>query len=270
MAARRTLLLAALVVAGTLLLALNLPAATSASLTDGAREGAISGYHSVRNRVLGPPRVGIQIGHLEAASHPQELASLRVSTGGVGNGVFEVDVNRMIAEALASRLQSRGISVELLPATVPAGYRADLVISIHADSSKDPHRRGYKSAIYREDRNHWDSRLKRIVDSWYLRGSGLPDDHRNVTGDMLEYYAFNRAYRHSLARGTPALIVEVGYLSHAQDMRLLARPDRVAELLQNGIMEFLIERGRVAAGDQKLAVAEIEPAATDIVPVPAR
>lgn len=242
--ARRLLLATLLAVAVTVLIALEYPPVTQAL----AREGVgviISGYEHVRNLALGPPRVGLQVGHRGASEHADELASLRVSTGGVAGGMVEVEVNQAVASALAARLEQRGVVVEVLPATVPPRYRADLFIAIHADSSPDPNRRGYKSAVFSQQRNRWDDHLKSALDRAYLRGSGLPDDDANVSGAMLEYYAFNRRYRHSVARRTPAAIVELGYLSHPEDRRLLGRPDVVASLLEEGITQFLAQRGRL-------------------------
>jgi hypothetical protein len=243
---RRLVLIAFLLAASLVLVALNEPA-RAAALSQGASEAAASSYRLFLNLLLGPARVGVQIGHLDSGSHPDELARLRASTGGVGGGLLEVEVNQAVALALASRLQALGLVVDLLPATVPPGYRADLVVAVHADSSPAPHRRGYKSAVFLPARNRWDESLKRALDEAYLAGSGLPDDDGNVTGDMLEYYAFNRHYRHSLARSTPAVIVELGYLSHPLDRELLGRPDRVAEMLERGLLAFLAERGRLSA-----------------------
>jgi hypothetical protein len=243
---RRLVLTAFLLAASLTLVALNDPA-RAAAISQGAGAAATGGYRLFRNLLLGPARVGVQIGHLDSESHPEELARLRASTGGVGGGLFEVEVNRSVALALASRLQALGLVVDLLPATVPPGYRADLVVAVHADSSPAAYRRGYKSAVFRAARNSWDESLKRALDEAYLAGSGLPDDDENVTGDMLEYYAFNRHYRHSVARSTPAVIVELGYLSHPLDRELLQRPDRVAEMLERGVLAFLAQRGRLSA-----------------------
>lgn len=228
--------------ASVLLLALNLPTAT---IADRAGEAAAGTIRSLRNMLLGPVRVGIQVGHQDAAAHPEELATLRTSTGGSAAGLQEVDVNRRVAHALAERLRANGVEVELLPATVPPRYRADLVVSLHADSSPDPARRGYKSAIFRRRRNDRDPLLKEHLDQAYLAGSGLPSDDRNVSGDMLDYYAFNRRFEHSVARRTPAVIVEMGYLSHPRDRELLLRSDEVAALLEEGILEFLRAVGRL-------------------------
>lgn len=241
---RRILLLALLLVAGAVLLALNHPARAE-TLAESTAQAAVNRFQRIRNLMLGPPRIGLQVGHLDAAAQPEELARLRASTGGLGGGLREVDVNRAIAAALAERLERRAFGVDILAATVPPSYRADLVVAIHADSSLETERRGYKSAVFRPPRNRWDERLKSALDRAYLGGSPLPDDDANVTGDMLEYYAFNRRFRHSVASRTPAAIVELGYLSHPLDRELLRRPDRVAALLEEGIVAFLVERGRL-------------------------
>jgi len=81
------------------------------------------------------PLVALQVGHLNAHEHPDELAPLRASTGGLANGVAEVDVNRRVAVHAAAALEELGVEVQILPATVPPDYRASAFISIHADSN---------------------------------------------------------------------------------------------------------------------------------------
>jgi len=98
-------------------------------------------------------KVALQIGHLNVANHPNELANLRLNTGGLARGVAEIDVNKAVAGIVKKQLEYYGINVELLPATVPPDYKADLFVSIHADSSIDVRRRGYKSAYAIPERN---------------------------------------------------------------------------------------------------------------------
>ncbi len=190
--------------------------------------------------VRGPPRVGLQIGHEHAERHPDELARLRTSTGAEADGVREVDVNRSVAEAAAERLLAAGVRVDLLPATVPPGYRADLLVALHADASPDPTRRGAKAAHpvpARTAREPW--ALRTILDL-YLEASGLPDDDANVTGAMLRYYAFDaRRFRHAAARSTPAVILEMGYLTHPDDLAWLLDPVGPAEALADAIVRYL-------------------------------
>ena len=207
-----------------------------------------SAWQSAINAARGPVRVGIQIGHENVAAHPEELAQLRWNTGGHANGLDEVELNRAVAGALQDQLEAYGVVVELLSATPPEGYYADLVLSLHADSVEDPARRGYKSAYFDPKRNPLEPRLKATIDRAYLTASGFPDDHHNTTQNMHRYYAFNTwRYRHSVHPGTPALIIEMGYLSSDADMAFLSLPEQPAAALSAGILEFLQAQGRLPA-----------------------
>lgn len=195
---------------------------------------------TLANRLAGPVRVGLQVGHLDAALQPDELADLRYSTGAHASGFDEVDVNLAVVEALAARLAGRGIEVDVLPATIPAGYSADLVLAVHADSSLDPQRSGYKSAHFLPARNPREALLKVAIDRAMFQATRMADDDRNVSGNMLHYYAFNSArFRHSVAARTPALLVELGYLSNASDLKLLTQPDLLAAALEYGVLGYL-------------------------------
>ncbi len=199
-----------------------------------------SAWTVVRGRIAGPPRIAIQVGHLHADEHPDELAALRVSTGATVGELREVDLNLAVAEALARRLAQVGVEVTLLPATVPPGLRADVLLAVHADASAEAGRRGYKSAHAVPTRNRREPLLKAAVDAAYLRASGLPDDHANVTGAMLDYYAFaDQRLRHAAHRGTAGLIVELGYLSHPADRAWLDDPERAAAALADGLLRYL-------------------------------
>ena len=239
---RRALLLATLLsLAGTWAW-LERAAATPARLA--AAEAGLpadpSAWTRLRVSVAGPPHVAIQIGHLDARAHPDELARLRISTGGRAAGISEVDVNRAVAEALAAELRRAGVRVELLPATVPPRYRADVLLSVHADANADPTRRGYKSAHSEPPRNRREPWLRRAVDAAYLSAAPLPHDEANITGAMIHYYAFShQRFRHAAHPATAGLIVELGYLSHAGDRAWLSRPEEPAAALADGVLGYL-------------------------------
>ncbi len=61
---------------------------------------------------------------------------------------------------------------------------------------------------------------------------------------MRGYYAFNyRRYAHTVARTTPAVIVEMGFLTNPDDRALLTeQPDLIAAGLANGIIRYLNQR----------------------------
>ena len=151
-----------------------------------------------------------------------------------------------VAQALAARLVRHGFEVDLLSATIPPGYSADLLLSIHADSSPDPDRSGYKSAHFLPARNPREAILKVAVDRAMFGATGMSDDDRNVSGNMLHYYAFNHSrYRHAVAARTPALLVELGYLSNPQDLQLLTEPDQLAAALERGVLRYLSDIARL-------------------------
>lgn len=248
---RRQALAVAFALGSMVLVGLNVATA----LQDGGRPAWSGGsvrvieapwLRALVQRLQGPVRIGIQVGHLDASGQPDELASLRVSTGAHAAGIDEVEVNQAVADALAARLARYGFTVDLLPATVPPRYRADVLLSIHADASVDDARRGYKSAHFEPARNPREALLKVTVDRAMLGATGLPDDDANVSGNMLQYYAFNdRRFAHAAAAGTPALLVELGYLTHPDDRRLLSRPDDLAAALERGVLAYLRATGRV-------------------------
>lgn len=202
----------------------------------------------MRPKPVQPPKVALQIGHEDVANHPHELRALRWNTGGYADGVQEVEVNRQVVARLEHRLRAIGVDVEVLPATPPVGYRADLFISVHADSVRDPNRRGYKSAHFEPPRNAFEPILRRHLDEAYLQASRMADDSINVSPTMRAFYAFNhRKYRHSVHPDTPAVIVEMGYISNPDDRAYLAKASEPADALFQGIVSYLREQGKLPA-----------------------
>ena len=197
------------------------------------------------NLLKGPVRVGIQIGHLDVHLHADELEELRFNTGGHAAGVDELEVNRLVAAELTAMLERAGIVVELLPASVPIHYTADAVVSLHADSVLDPARNGYKSAHFEPARNQLEPLLKEAMDGAWLPASGLADDSLNTSSSMFRYYGFNPEFRHSVNPATPALLVEMGYISNSTDRQFLLQPELPARLIADGIIAFLTEVRRL-------------------------
>ncbi|MEM7736515.1 MAG: N-acetylmuramoyl-L-alanine amidase [Deinococcota bacterium] len=200
------------------------------------------------------PKVALQIGHEAVQNHPEELRNLRWNTGGYANGIQELDINRAVVARLQTRLQEAGVEVDVLPATPPQGYRADLFISVHADSVTDPRRSGYKSAYFEPLRNSYDANLKMHIDNAYLAASRLPDDSLNISPTMREFYAFNHeAYNHSLDPSTPGLIVEMGYISNSQDLAYLSKASEPADALYQGILSYLKAHNKLPSRSQPRA-----------------
>ncbi len=189
-----------------------------------------------------PPRVGLQIGHLRSHELPEELAHLRSSTGAHWNGITEARVNEAIAVRVRDILIAAGVEVDLLPATVPPSYDADAFVAIHADGSVEG-ARGWKIATpWRASAAS--KMLMEAVAKTYGTISGLPEDRNGVTINMRGYYAFNyRRHTHAIAATTPAIIVETGFLTNADDRAIIvARPELAARGIAEGILKYLNQR----------------------------
>src|SRR3990172_4605133 len=152
----------------------------------------------------GPKRVGLQAGHWRSNEVPREQSRL-VGGGTSGGGKAEWEVNLDIAQRAAAILESYGVQVDLLPATVPPGYRAHAFISIHADGDLTGALRGYKIARAGfSPIPETDDVLVEALYAAYGQATGLSRDDAHLSRRMLYYYAFNsRRYCHAIAPGVP-------------------------------------------------------------------
>lgn len=194
------------------------------------------------DRPAGPLRVGLQAGHWFAAEAPDEQEGLRDNTGAQAGGTTEWETNLRIAEETKKLLEAEGVIVDLLPTTIPPDYLADAFISIHADGNADTSVSGYKVAAPRRDRTGTAIRLSSLIEARYGSSTNLVIDP-NITHNMRGYYAFNwRRYDHSIHPMTPGAIVETGFLTNANDRRIIVNnPKRSAQGIANGVIAFLQE-----------------------------
>lgn len=202
----------------------------------------------------GPRRVGIQAGHWRMADVPPELARLAGQTGTTAGGVTEWQVNLDVAERLAARLRADGLAVDVLPAAVPEGYLADAFVALHADGDRSGNDRGFKVA-HGSRRGPYEGRLVAAIVDEYGRATGLPwlpGVSRNMTG----YYAFAWSrFRSSVAPHVPAAILEMGFLTNAEDRAVLVgQPDRIADGIARALRRFLDEVPAGAAFAEDLMV----------------
>jgi len=188
----------------------------------------------------GPPRVGLQVGHLNSSELPEELKRLRNNGGATAGGYTEVEVNQIIATKIGEVLNKQGIEVDILPATVPPNYWADVFIAIHADGSTDTGTSGFKIASPWRDLTNKADQLVQQLESAYQEKTKLKIDP-NITRNMRGYYAFSWwRYNHAIHPMTTAAIVETGFLTNWSDRQMLTQnPDLPAEALGQGIVSFL-------------------------------
>src|SRR6266568_8603185 len=177
----------------------------------------------------GPRRVGIQVGHWMTDNVPSELQRLEDQTGASWDGYNEVDINLDIAQRVAALLRGKGLAVDVLPTTIPAGYVADAVVALHADSDGVGENSGFKLA-HSTRRSPYEDQLMKDVQEEYATATGLAYDGSRITRAMSQYYLFawNR-YRSSTSPFTPSVILETGYISNDDDRALMIdSPDVVA------------------------------------------
>ncbi len=183
-------------------------------------------------------KIALQAGHWRANEAPHELRGLR-DNGTSWQGTPEWEVNLEIAEEAASQLRELGYEVEVLPAVVPPGYRADLFIAIHADGSNDSRASGYRVGSPRRDQTGRALDVAELLKDSYGEATGLRK-LPTVTRRMSNYYAFNyRRYQHALHPTTVGVIIETGFLTSATDRLVIVNdPARAARGIVAGVTAF--------------------------------
>lgn len=192
-------------------------------------------------RPIGPPKVGIQAGHWKNDELPDELEKIRGNGGATSrSGVTEWEVNLAIAQSAAKVLREKGVVVDILPATVPEKYWADVFISIHADGNLNPMVAGYKVAAPWRDFTGRAGELVTLLEQEYEKGTGLVQDP-NITRNMRGYYAFSWwRFDHAIHPMTTAAIVETGFLSNPSNARMLINNSNLpAEAISRALLNFL-------------------------------
>lgn len=206
-------------------------------------------------------RVGIQAGHWKAENHPDELQEFRHNTGAQGGGLREVDLNLQIAQEVAALLEAQGVQVDLLPATPPVNYTADLFVALHADGDTTGRGHGFKIARSRYSLlPQTDDALVAALYKAYGAATDLPRDDNHISPNMLGYFAFNnRRYLHAINPYTPAAILEMGYVTSEIDRAVfIHRSHDLAQGIATGIMDFLNARPALEFREQSAVWPVIE------------
>lgn len=196
-------------------------------------------------RPEGPQRIALQAGHWKNSELPDEFKRLREEGGGTsGGGRKEWEVNLAIARETKEILEEEGFEVEILPATIPPSYWADVFVAIHADGSSDLATSGFKVASSWRDFTGKADGLVSLLEEEYAKSTDMNLDS-NVTRNMRGYYAFSWwRYEHALHPMTTAVIIETGFLTNLHDRQMLINtPQKPAQAIADTIVMFLTEEG---------------------------
>jgi N-acetylmuramoyl-L-alanine amidase len=195
---------------------LQLSGAQSTTPTVSAAEAAASA-----------PRIGIVSGHRgnDSGSVCQD-------------GLTEAQLNFDTSVRVAELLRAQGYTVDVLDEfdTRLKGYRAMLLLSIHADACVyvNDLATGFKVARVLDSKiPEQEDRLVSCLTSHYGKATGLRFHANTVTFDMTKYHAF-----YEIDERTPAAIIETGFMY--LDRQILTRKSgQVAQGIADGLLCFI-------------------------------
>jgi N-acetylmuramoyl-L-alanine amidase len=157
------------------------------------------------------------------------------------DGLREVDINLDVAQRVVGALRARGYQVDLMEEFDDRlrGYRADALLSIHADSCTEfrnatPPATGFKvasvenSAVPEEER-----RLVECLVNRYEARTAMFFHANSITDDMSQYHTF-----YEIDGQTPGAIIETGFMFADRKM-LTEQPDLIAQGIVEGIVCFI-------------------------------
>ncbi|OQA23723.1 MAG: N-acetylmuramoyl-L-alanine amidase [Chloroflexi bacterium ADurb.Bin360] len=152
------------------------------------------------------------------------------------DGLQEAQLNAQVADLVAGMLRARGWTVDLLDEFDErlAGYQANVLVSIHADSCVYAGKTGFKVA--RAESSYIpgsEDILVSCLSRYYHARTGLPFDANTITFDMTRYHAF-----YEIHQNTPAAIIETGFMLDDREL-LVERQDVVAAGIVEGLVCFL-------------------------------
>ncbi len=157
------------------------------------------------------------------------------------DGLTEVEINLDVAQRVVYILQALGYQADLLEEFDPRleDYRADALVSIHADSCVDypnatPPASGFKVASVEGSLvPEAEARLVACLAQHYAARTEMYFHRNSITPDMTQYHTF-----YEIDGRTPGAIIETGFM--LKDRYLLTeRPDLMAQGIVDGIICFI-------------------------------
>ena len=176
------------------------------------------------------PRVGIVAGH-----RGNDVGAL------CPDGLNEAQINYDVAGRTAFEMRLRGYTVDVLDEFDPRlnGYRALLLVSIHADSCEyiNDQATGFKVARVLDSQvPATEDKLVNCLTQNYAARTSLRFHKNSITRDMTAYHSF-----YEIAPETPGAIIEIGFMRLDRAI-LTQRADLVAQGIVDGMMCFLNAR----------------------------
>lgn len=116
-----------------------------------------------------------------------------------------------------------------------SAWRPSVFVSVHCNASADPQAHGIET-IYRDD---YDRRLAMCVQAELVAATGMRN--RGIKCDGTKEYSRNLAVLKSLE--TPAILVEIGFISHERDLAVMRDTRRIAQAICIGVETWRTEAG---------------------------
>jgi N-acetylmuramoyl-L-alanine amidase len=152
------------------------------------------------------------------------------------DGLTEAEVNYKTASEVVNLLERRGVQAVILDEfdNRLTDFKADALVSIHADSCTYPGLTGFKVARVTDSAiPEAEDRLVVCLNQEYGAYTGLQQNPATITDNMTDYHAFRE-----IDRQTPGAIIELGFL--LEDRYLLEnKPKVLARGVAAGILCFL-------------------------------
>ena len=158
------------------------------------------------------------------------------------DGLTEASINFDVASRVVYEMRQRGYQVDLLDEFDArlTGYRALLLLSIHADSCDyiNDQATGYKVAHVLDSKvPRQEDKLVACLTDHYAARTGMTFHENSITRDMTNYHGF-----YEIAPDTPGAIIEIGFLYLDRPI-LTQRADLVAQGIVDGLTCYLNARG---------------------------
>lgn len=196
--------------------------------------------------VLDPGHQAVQDKDKEPLGPDSEIMKNKVSSGtrGVSTQIYEYELNLVVSNKLKDRLVEEGFEVLMTRtghdvsisnkerAEMANNAGADIFIRIHANGSENPDKKGIMT-IYPSEENPFVSHLS---DESYRLSKDLHDEMiRETEGESAGINAMDNMVGINWSK-VPVTIVELGYMSNAEEDQMLNTEEYQNQLIEGMVM----------------------------------